>query len=184
MKNYFYLLLQFVLMTLFIGACLPSKTIGTQGEETYSEDISKLRENYTDSLKNMEIKPAVSTNRRPGPETPNLTVNPDSELGINQRLDNFLDEATDLNAENNQYQGYTVQVYTGSSRENASEAKNKVYSILPESSPTISFDPPNYKVKVGEYVDRLEAQPTYQALKNAFPVVLIVPERFPVVRND
>ncbi|WP_277481445.1 SPOR domain-containing protein [Catalinimonas alkaloidigena] len=165
-------------------ACSPSKTIGTQRDDVYNENIESLRIQYSDSLENSMGSADQINSSNPSPETPSLTASISTQYAINDSLNYFLDEVTDRNAENNSYQGYTVQVYTGNSREKANEAKNMVYGILPEASPTITFDPPNYKVKVGEFTDRLEAQPTYSSLKGNFPVVLIVPERFPINRED
>ena len=170
--------------TFLFSACLPPKTIGTTGEDTYSEDLSKLRASYADSLSQLSESDAPENTAAPQPETPSLSANIDTRFTVNDELDDFLDEVIQRNQENNTYQGYTVQVYTGSSREKASNAKDKVYSILPEENPTITFDTPNYKVKIGEYTDRLEAQPVYSALKDAFPTVLIVPQRFPIVTEE
>lgn len=178
--NYIFLLAGFALM---FSACLPPKTIGTTGEETYNEDLSRLRSDYADSLSNLsqQDRPVNTTSN---PETPNLSANIETRFSVNNELDGFLDEVTQRNQESNTYQGYTVQVYTGSSREKANEAKNKVYSLQPEANPTVSFETPNYKVKVGEYDNRLEAQPVYSALKKGFPTVLIVPQRFPIVTEE
>lgn len=178
--NYIILLAGF---TFLFSACLPPKTIGTTGEDTYNEDLSRLRASYADSLTQAmeEGRPATTT---PNPETPQLSATIDTQYSINDQLDDFLYDVTTRKQDENTYQGYTVQVYTGSSREQANRAKNRVYNILPEASPKISFDAPNYKVKVGEFSDRLEAQPVYSELKDAFQVVLIVPERFPIVAED
>lgn len=171
-------------LALVSSACSPSKNIGTQGADTYSENIAQNRITYTDSLESVMVGSEVNTNVRPNPETPVVNYNINTQYDINEPLDEFLEKVSERNAESNTYQGFTVQVYTGSSREKANESKNMVYNLLPDASPTISFDPPNYKVKVGEFTDRLEAQPTYTTLKGNFPVVLIVPERFPVTKED
>lgn len=171
-------------VVLALSACSPSKTIGTRGEESYSEDIEQNRDSYTDSLKSIVEGTETSNNIRPNPETPSLSANINTTYDINEELDEFLEEVNERNAESNTYQGYTIQVYTGSSREKANEAKNAVYDLLSDADPTISFDPPNYKVKVGEFTDRLEAQPVFTKLKGKFPVVLIVPERFTINKED
>lgn len=182
---------RFFLFTFFIAtlalafcACSPSKNIGTQSADTYNENIAQNRNAYTDSLKSAMTGSDMDVNVRPNPETPVLNPNFNTQYDINDTLDNFLEKVSERNAESNTYQGFTVQVYTGSSREKANEAKNMVYNLLPDANPTISFDPPSYKVKVGEFTDRLEAQPTYTTLKGNFPVVLIVPERFTVTKED
>jgi hypothetical protein len=170
-------------LLLVIHACAPPKNIGTQKVEMYEENLSEWRAAYIDSLETaMEQDPAEG-GTAPGPETPVLTATINTANAIDADLEEFLDIVTERKSEDNLYQGYTVQVYTGSSRQKANEAKNKVYAALPEARPTITFDAPNYKVKVGEFSSRLDAQAVFSALKGSFATVLIVPERFPVVRN-
>lgn len=178
--NYILLLAGFGLL---MSGCLPPKTIGTSGDDTYSEDLSGLRSSYADSLA-QAMKQDKPANTTANPETPRLSATIDASYSLNNQLDDFLKEVSSRNESENTYQGYTVQVYTGSSRDKANNAKNRVYNILPETSPKISFDPPNYRVKVGEFSNRLEAQPVYAKLKKAFPVVLIVPEKFPIITED
>jgi len=183
MKRVFNCLILLASFIVMLNACLPSKTIGTSGNDDYEEDLSQLRRAYADSLaQSTETeRPDPMTNN---PETPTLTANIGTRYSINEQMDDFFYEVTNRNEDENSYQGYTVQVYTGSSRDKANSAKNRVYSILPDTSPKVSFDPPNYKVKVGEFTDRLEAQSVYSELKRAFSVVLIVPERFPIVSEN
>ncbi len=168
---------------LLFSGCLPPKKIGTSGDDTYNEDLSSLRSSYADSLV-QAMEKDKPTNTTANPETPRLSATIDASYSMNGQLDDFLNEVALRNKEENTYQGYTVQVYTGSSREKANNAKNRVYNVLPEASPKVSFDPPNYRVKVGEFSDRLEAQPVYAKLKRSFPVVLIVPEKFPITTKD
>ncbi len=184
MKRFSISLFSIATLVVTFYACSPSKTIGTQSESTYNENIEQNRISYTDSLKSTMAVPGQDKNTRPKPETVNVTATINTQYDVNKPLDDFMEKVSERNAENNVYQGYTVQVYTGSSREKANEAKNTVYSLLPDTNPSITFDPPNYKVKVGEYTDRIEAQTAYSKLKGNFSVVLIVPERFPVNKED
>ncbi|MFP4091643.1 MAG: hypothetical protein ACLFT3_15155 [Cyclobacteriaceae bacterium] len=177
----------YLLMALLLLAvsCAPPKKIGTQQDDTYEENIARLRAAHVDSLERILNNEQESVNITANPETPIMNASIPTENAIDEKLDEFLDIVTERNAEENTYQGYTVQVYTGTSREKANDAKNTVYSALTEdeASPAITFDPPNYKVKVGEFTTRLDAQPVYTALKEHFQTVLIVPERFPIVRD-
>lgn len=175
----FYLLL---CITLFGIGC-SSKTIGTKSEEDYSEDLRGYHINYEDSLEALGVVSNEDENIVPNPENTNISGNValETEYAITDSINNFLNEVTTLNRENNSYQGVTIQVYSGLNREKANEAKNKVYSTLPDAEPRLVYEQPNYKVKVGKYIDRLEAQKDYAKLKDAFPLVLIVPEKFKVV---
>lgn len=76
--------------------------------------------------------------------------------------------------------GFTIQVYTGSDRDKAYAAINKVRDLNPELNPTIGYYQPSYKVKVGQYISKLEAHQIYESLRVEFPLALLIPERIPV----
>ncbi len=92
-------------------------------------------------------------------------------------VDAKLQEITSFNRTSNSAQGFTIQVYSGTSREEASEAKAQVYKILPESRPQTRYEQPIYRVRVGEFIDRLEAQNTYAKLLSEFPQAIVIPTR-------
>ena len=76
--------------------------------------------------------------------------------------------------------GFTIQVYSGTSREQASQAKSQVYKILPESRPETKYEQPIYRVRVGAYGNRLEAQNTFAQLQKEFPQAIVIPSRIRV----
>ena len=96
---------------------------------------------------------------------------------VNAQLDSILDTLTVINWPRT-IEGFAIQVYTGSSREDANLAKSKVYQLIPEARPKLVYDQPNFKVKMGKFYSRLQAYETYARLKRGFSNVIIVPERF------
>ncbi len=64
-------------------------------------------------------------------------------------VDNKLKEITSHSGTSRTAQGFTIQVYSGTSREQASQAKTQVYRILPNSRPETKYEQPIYKVRVG-----------------------------------
>jgi len=170
-----FLLVGFALLTLLFQQCAPTKTISTQGAEEYSEDLSQYRIQYEDSV-------VESRSTDPNPE--NVVVATASTLptpnAITEEISDYFEALDDLNRENNKYQGYTLQVYTGNSREEANAAKLKVYQALPDAEPAVRFST-IWRTRVGEYANRLEAQQDYIALSKLFPNVLLIPETFQTV---
>ena len=160
-------------LVVLLNACAPAKTITTQKASTYEEDVSPYRIHYADSLRQ-----ASTTSASPertlssGPIT--------TRYAITGEMDEYLTERSEASREKNSYQGYTLQVYTGGSRDEANAAKRRVYNALPEARPNINYNSSIYRVQVGEYVDRLQAQEDYTMLKEEFPYVLLVPQRFKV----
>lgn len=177
-------ILIYIPLCLFLVAlgCAP-KTIGTKSDDKYSEDLTRYHPNFEDSLQSLGTEEPASETIAPNPEQKSISGNIDmnTEFAITDSLDFFLSEVTEANREKNSYQGLTIQVYSGLNRTKANEAKTKVYEVLPEADPRLVYEQPNYKVKVGKYLDRLEAQKDYASLREEFPLVLVVPEKFKVV---
>lgn len=96
---------------------------------------------------------------------------------ITADLDRYVDTLASINAQNPYLQAYTVQVYTGNDREAAYAAKEKVYRVMPDAEPRVSYDQPNYKVKVGVYRERLQAEKVYLKLHRSIPATIVIPER-------
>jgi hypothetical protein len=74
-------------------------------------------------------------------------------------------------------QGYRIQVYSGNSQEAAEKAKETVYRLDPNLEPEVIYFTPNFKVKVGNYYDRVEAYESLVKIRQAFPQALLLPER-------
>lgn len=163
-----------VLLAFALQHCAPSKTISTQGSERYEEDISRYRILYTDSIATAESDPV-----RPNPEERIMVSTLETPNAVTEDMNEYFEAVDDLNRENNKYQGFTLQVYAGNSREQANEAKLKVYKALSDAEPKVVFNT-IFRVRVGEYDNRLEAQQDYIALKEVFPNVLFVPATFRV----
>jgi hypothetical protein len=149
-------------------ACSPSTTTSTSSVEPYSEDISVLRPNYS-AVPNTKVETTTDTEE--------LATYPDPQYDATKQLNSVLDSIDRLRVNINYVDGFTVQVYSGTSSEGAKIARGKVYSIIPDASPILKYDEPNFKVKVGKFYSRLEAQKTYSQLKRRFPSSIIIPER-------
>ena len=158
---------------ILLNACAPPKSITTQKANTYEENVSSYRIHYADSLR--QASAAGATPERTLSSGPITT-----RYAITGEMNEYLTERSEANREKNAYQGYTLQVYTGGSREEANAAKRRVYNALPDARPNINYNSSIYRVQVGEYVDRLQAQEDYTMLKKEFPYVLLVPQRFKV----
>ena len=148
-----------------ISACTlmsPSTT-----NTSYSEDISVHRPKVV-----METTEEV--------ETAEVVQDVDPVNDQTAEIDQKLQLITTYNRTSNSDQGFTIQVYSGTSREQASQAKAQVYKILPESRPETKYEQPIYRVRVGEFVDRLEAQNTYAKLLSEFPQAIVIPTRISI----
>lgn len=68
--------------------------------------------------------------------------------------------------------GYKIQAYSGNlpnSRGVASAREKQISSLYPELQPVVEYDAPFWRLRVGNFVEREEAQEVLQDLKKAFP---------------
>jgi len=143
------------------GCALPSATTNS----AYSEDLSVHRPR-------VDIE-AVEEEEETVEEVRDVTPDNDQTAQIEAKLD----QIAEYNRTSNSAQGFTIQVYSGTSREQASQVKAQVYKILPESRPETKYEQPIYRVWVGEFVNRLEAQNTYALVASEFPQAIVIPTR-------
>ena len=73
--------------------------------------------------------------------------------------------------------GFTIQIYTGNDRTEADQASDQARLIFPDMMPQISYYQPTYKVKVGQFTNRLVAHERFEEIKKTFPKALLIPER-------
>jgi hypothetical protein len=73
--------------------------------------------------------------------------------------------------------GYRLQVYSGTSRNAAYAAQAKFNSEYPEIRSYMTYHEPYFKVKVGDFRTRLEAEKMKAALQSVFQAMFIVSEK-------
>lgn len=92
-----------------------------------------------------------------------------------------LDSLVQLNIENNKtaegIQGYRIQIFFGSDRKAANDARTKFLQLFPEVEAYLVYQQPNFKVRVGDFRNQLEAQPVYRSIQKQFETIFIVPDR-------
>lgn len=160
-----YRLILFVVVAAFVANCTPK--LATKGEvKDYTEDVSAFRpkleiddtgkgdESTLNSVKGPYVAPTHS---------------------INAEMSTIMDSIIVYNRDRT-YITYTIQVYIGRNREEANQVREKVYRVLPEDKPQLSYKQPSYKVNVGRYFDRAEAYKTLTLLRSSFPGATLVRE--------
>lgn len=170
----------FVMLGLYFSCAGSGSTPQKSGsyKVDYEEDLTAVRKMVTyqtdDELKAATgATPSSPENRFP--EAPVLMTQ-----DITQDLDQLLAEVAQKNTSIKSIQGFTIQVYSGTNREQANLARRQVYMVLPDAKPELKYMQPNYKVQVGQFVERLEAQKIFSLIKKEFPSALIIPDRIEI----
>ena len=143
----------------------------TSQVSSYSENISGLRPKFETYTPDKPID-TVDVNE-PDQQVPALSN--DISENLNQMLESSFKRNEDIDYVN----GYTIQVYSGSSRENANMVKTDIYKYIPNAKPKEGFEAPNFKVRVGEFLEKIEAQRIYSEIKVHFPQAIVIPARIP-----
>ena len=65
--------------------------------------------------------------------------------------------------------GYRIQVAKSNDRNQVFAIKTRIYQIYPELKPYLIYQPPNYKLNVGNFKTPEEAEPYMQKLSQDFP---------------
>jgi hypothetical protein len=80
--------------------------------------------------------------------------------------------------------GYRVQVFFGTNRKEAYNEQTRFKSIYPELNTYLSYTQPNYRVKVGDFRTRAEAQKLMTELRSEFPTLFIFNELINPIKAD
>ena len=103
-------------------------------------------------------------------------------------LDTFVSQIFYANYPKQIIKGFRVQIYSGSNRIDANKVKSDFLETYMGEKIYFDYKQPYYKVRVGDYRTKLEAQKMYQLLllDNRFKGVLIVPDdiNFPELKSS
>jgi hypothetical protein len=90
-------------------------------------------------------------------------------------LDAVLDSIDRLNLSRRSIEGYTIQVYSGTNKDDALNVKKQLTQSVSGISSEVQYEQPNFKVRSGKYYTRLEAQKDFDQIKKFFPAAIVVP---------
>lgn len=111
------------------------------------------------------------------PERIRTNIYIDPQYAVNEQIDAVLDSLYDQNLSSGYIDGYTIQVYSGINREDALNIKKKLSQSVPDLESDVQYRQPNFRVRTGKYLTRLEAQKDYLAVKRHFPNAIVIPDR-------
>jgi SPOR domain len=94
---------------------------------------------------------------------------------VNEKVDDVLDSINRFNITRKFIDGFTIQIYSGQNREEAMNVKKKAGEI--NLGALLEYNQPKFRVRVGSYYSRLEAQKDLTRLKKAFSNAILVPEK-------
>ena len=94
--------------------------------------------------------------------------------GENVFLDSLIEKVKETNSIHKTIKGYRIQLFSGTERNNANEVKTRFLKLYPEFNAYLLYNQPYYKIRVGDFRTRLDAEVAYQKIKNVFDECIIV----------
>lgn len=159
----------YVLYSFLMVGCASTQTTTTSTTQgsSYSEDLTVWHPKIekTDTV-------IVST-----ADTRKATPYIEPKFNVNKQVDAVLDSIDRLNQAKRFIDGFTIQVYSGLKKEDAMNAKKTLATSLPNIESEVQYSQPNFRVKVGKYYDRINAQKDFLLVKRLFPSAIVIPDR-------
>lgn len=157
---------------------------------SYNEDLAAVRPVYnttstTVAPANKPTAPIPSTKTTTAPrrsETRKPTA-PVEAMHVNRQLDLVLDTIATQNRSVRYAPGFRIQVYVGNQRQEADAAKLLIYQNFPELSPYLSYNQPTYKLKVGDFMRRMDAERYYASIRRLISSAQLQPDKVDVRRS-
>ena len=185
-----------VLIVVGLGGCAGSRP-AVSGRATvdyngYNEDLTSVRPVYkapattATSLPTRPTSPATSV---PAPSTaprrnePRKPSGPAEAMHVNRRLDAVTDTMATQNRSIRYAPGYRVQVYVGTQRQEVESIKLLIYQNFPELSAYLSYNQPTYKLKVGDFMRKMDAERYYASIRQLLASAQLQPDKVDVRRS-
>src|ERR1700733_11930108 len=103
------------------------------------------------------------------------------EVVKDARIDTFaarrLELAKAISADGGMINGFRVQIFTGADRKEAYNTQAKFQEQYPDVRTYVIYNDPNFKVRVGDFRTRLDAEKMQDELKKWFAVLFIIQEK-------
>jgi hypothetical protein len=78
------------------------------------------------------------------------------------------------NKKNDVTDGYRIQVAFSNDRQEAYNNKSKLYKELPDEKCYVEYEEPYYKLRIGDYMTRLEAYDKLRSVITKYPGAFVV----------
>jgi len=88
-------------------------------------------------------------------------------------IDQMVAQKKQYNKSLDTYQGYKIQIYYGSEKE-CYEVKDEFTALFPDINTSIIFSTPQWKLQIGNYRTRLEADKAMVNIKKEYPSAIVL----------
>lgn len=141
------------------------------GETGKAEDLSAFRPKFP---------PPPEEAGTTTPAEPVVPVVPANH--VNSRVLALLDTVANANKGIKYAQGFRILAYTGTERKAALDIRKAIIDRIPEERDYLQYRQPTFRLKVGDYLSRVDAQQVLSRIKDITPNALIISDQINVNR--
>jgi len=152
------------------GRSVAQKSGKSHKDGPYSEDISVLRIKYPDQ----DTVKAIKQDNTPMPLP---------KMDITAKLAQKMDSIAAYNNRYNTTQGFRILLYSGTSSAEAKSIKVRAYDVIADEPLYDTYTPPSFRVKVGDFTERVDAYYILSFLKKDFPNAMVVPDQINIIKK-
>ncbi|GAA4433436.1 hypothetical protein GCM10023188_22870 [Pontibacter saemangeumensis] len=102
---------------------------------------------------------------------------------VNDRVAVLMDTVASVNKNIKYAQGYRILAYNGSERQTVMNLRKSIIARVPEEKDYLTYQQPNFRLKVGDFFSRIEAQQVLNQLADLIPNAQIVQEQININKS-
>ena len=157
------------IIALLICSCKSTKVTSSVATKKVDEDLSKYI-----------YKPKTASDvKTENPATINLSgISFDKQ--INSHINPIMDSIAVSNRRYHSAPGYRIMVYSGNSSTESADVRKEVYEWSKDYEVYTQYKQPAFRVKVGNFEDRISANYVFSDLVKFFPNAVIIPDQIEI----
>ena len=114
-----------------------------------------------------------------------IIVHKDSRVDVLLKKQSDINKVAGFKTSSGQYKGYRIMVLNSTDRELAYKTKGQLLSRFPDHSVYMSYQAPFFKLKMGDFIKKDDADDLYRRLSSMMPKgVFVVPDIIKVRPED
>lgn len=168
----------FLVVVLLTVSCSRNITSGNASDKEkiteYEESLEGVRPKVAwEKVEELEVVPALEDN----------SFLPTEPKNDNVRIQEALTKIVAYNASITEMQGYRLQIFSGNSRGDFESTKSYILQYFPELEIYESYSQPTYKIKVGDFLKKMDAERYYGSIVNRFSSAKIIMDNIDVQKS-
>ena len=100
----------------------------------------------------------------------------------NQQVAVLMDTLAAVNKNIKYAQGFRILAYTGTDKNTVMNIRRSIINRMPDERDYLTYKQPTYRLKIGDYLSRVEAQQALQQIRDIVPNAMIMAEQININR--